>query len=363
MHNFNRPQQGHTQPERYKMSETTTLTIAAVQERVEAIFRRAGLNAVQAGALARVIVAGERDACKSHGIYRIEGALRTVKAGKVKPDATPELLPQEGSAIVKVNAMGGFANPAFELGLPVLAERARTLGLAALVINDCTHFSALWPEAEGLTDMGLAGLVMCPSYATVAPTGGNKPLLGTNPFAFAWPREGRPPYVFDFATSVAARGEIELHRRAGKPLPEGWAIDASGNPTTDPDAALAGAMLPFGGHKGSAIGTMIELLAGIMIGDLTSPEVLDYLGTTTLAPFHGELIIAFSPEAFAAGRPGNPFDRAEVLFDAILGQGARLPSQRRFAARAKSEVDGITLTAAEMEQLERLHTLGLDAVA
>jgi len=342
------------------MSETNTLTIAALFERVEAIFLKAGLNAIQAGALARVIVAGERDACKSHGIYRIEGALRTVKAGKVKPDATPELEAGEGSAIVKVNAKGGFANPAFELGLPVLAERARSLGIAALVINDCTHFSALWPEVEGLTGEGLAGLVMCPSYATVAPTGGNKPLLGTNPFAFGWPRENKPPYVFDFATSVAARGEIELHRRAGKPLPEGWAIDAEGNPTTDPEAALAGAMLPFGGHKGSAIGTMVELLAGIMIGDLTSPEVLDYLGTTTLAPFHGELIVAFSPEKFAAGRPGHPFARAEVLFEAIVGQGARLPSQRRFVARAKSEAEGVVLNTAEIEQLERLLALGLD---
>ena len=157
------------------MTQPSTLTIAALHERVEAIFLKAGLNAVQAGALARVIVAGERDACKSHGIYRIEGALRTVKAGKVKPDAVPVLDRNEGSAIVKVDAKGGFANPAFELGVPALAERARKLGIAALVINDCTHFSALWPEVEAVTNEGLAALVMCPSYATVAPTGGNKP--------------------------------------------------------------------------------------------------------------------------------------------------------------------------------------------
>ncbi|EJC83850.1 malate/lactate dehydrogenase [Rhizobium leguminosarum bv. trifolii WSM2297] len=341
----------------------TTLTIADLHGRVEAIFRKAGLNAVQAGALARVIVAGERDACKSHGIYRIEGALRTVKSGKVKPDVVPELDLNEGSAIVKVNAKGGFANAAFELGVPALAERTRRLGIAALVINDCSHFSALWPEVEAVTREGLAGLVMCPSYATVAPAGGNKPLLGTNPFAFGWPRKDMSPYVFDFATSVAARGEIELHRRAGKQLPEGWAIDADGNPTTDPAAALAGAMLPFGGHKGSAIGTMIELLAGIMIGDFTSPEVLDYLGTTTLAPFHGELIIAMSPQAFAAGRPGDPFARAELLFEAIVGSGARLPSQRRFAARQKSETEGVPLTAAELELLDRLFEKGLEAVS
>jgi delta1-piperideine-2-carboxylate reductase len=102
-------------------------------------------------------------------------------------------------------------------------------------------------------------------------------------------------------------------------------------------------MLPFGGHKGSVIGTMVELLAGIMIGDLTSPEALAHLGTTSLLPLHGELVIAFSPQAFCKGRPGNPLARAELLFDAILGQGARLPSHRRFLARARSESKGIRL--------------------
>ncbi|MGV6873117.1 Ldh family oxidoreductase [Pseudochelatococcus sp. B33] len=341
----------------------TILPVNALLERVEAIFHKAGLNAAQAGAVARVIVAGERDACKSHGIYRIEGCLRTLKAGKVKADAVPRLVREEGSAIVRVDAGGGFANPAFEAGLPELVERTKATGLAALVINDCTHFSALWHEVEALTEQGLAALVMCPSYATVAPAGGNRPLLGTNPLAFGWPRKGQPPYVFDFATSVAARGEIELHRRAGKPIPEGWAIDRDGQPTTDPEAALAGAMLPFGGHKGSAIGTMIELLAGVMIGDLTSPEAFDYLGATTLIPRHGELILAFDPVRFAAGRAGDPFERAEHLFEAILDQGARLPSQRRFVARARSEAEGIHLTAAETAQLDRLLDLGLDAVA
>jgi delta1-piperideine-2-carboxylate reductase len=187
-------------------------------------------------------------------------------------------------------------------------------------------------------------------------------LLGTNPVAFGWPREGQLPYVFDFATSVAARGEIELFRRDGKPLPQGWAIDADGQPTTDPEKGLTGAMLPFGGHKGSAIATMIELLAGIMIGDLTSAESLEVLGTTTLSPSHGELMIAFSPEAFAAGRSGNPLARAEALFEAIVGQGARLPSQRRFLARTKSKSGGISLSYAEMQQLDRFAELGLDSV-
>jgi LDH2 family malate/lactate/ureidoglycolate dehydrogenase len=343
------------------MNDATTLTTEALTDMVEEIFRGAGLAPVQAGALARVIAAGERDGCKSHGVYRVEGCLRTVKAGKVEPRSEPTLR-DDGSGVVRVDARGGFSCSAFELGAPILAERARSLGVAALVINACTHFSALWPEVEAMADRGLAALALCPSYSTVAPAGGTRPLLGTNPIAFGWPRRGRHPYVFDFATSMVARGEIELYRRAGRPIPDGWAIDTDGMPTTDPERALAGAMLPFGAHKGSAIATMVELLGGVMIGDMTSPEALAWLGSTSLAPHHGELILAFSPERFAAGRGGDPLNRAEVLFDAILGQGARLPSQRRYAARDRAAAEGIRLTADEMAELARLRTLGLDAV-
>lgn len=331
-------------------------------QRITAVFRRAGMNAQQSAALARIFAAAERDKDKAHGLYRIEGSLRTLKAGKVNGDAVPKLVGDQG-AIIRIDAGGGFNSAAFEMGLPLLAGRARDLGMAALVINDCTHIAALWPEIEAITDQGLAALAMCPSYATVAPTGGRAPLLGTNPLAFGWPRPGgQPPYVFDFATSMVARGHIELKRIAGEKLPEGWAVDSDGNPTTDPETALAGAMLPFGAHKGSAISTMIELLAGAMIGDLTSAEALDYLGTTRLAPKHGELILALDPAKFAATRNDNPLARAEMLFAAIEGQGARLPSQRRFAARARTQAEGISLTVDEVAQLDRFIEMGLDAV-
>ena len=343
------------------MSDTTVLSIAALTGVIREIFGKAGLGPRQAAAVARTIAAGERDACKSHGVYRIEGCLRTVRAGKVAPKSEP-VLGDDGSAVIRVDAKGGFSPLAFEVGAPVLAERARELGLAALVINGCTHFSALWPEVEVLTAHGLAALAMCPSYTSVAPAGGSRALFGTNPIAFGWPRKDGPPYVFDFATSVVARGEIELHRREGKPLPEGWALDAAGQPTTDPEAALRGALLPCGGHKGSAISTMVELLAGAMIGDLTSPDSFEHLGSMDLLPHHGELILAFDPARFAAGR-SDPLARAEQLFDAIAGQGARLPSQRRFAARARSAAEGVTLTAAEAGMLERLRTHGLDGLS
>ncbi|BCQ60034.1 hypothetical protein PBOI14_17840 [Pseudomonas sp. Boi14] len=123
-------------------------------------------------------------------------------------------------------------------------------------------------------------------------------MFGTNPLAFAWPRPGGQPFVFDFATSAIARGDIELHARQGKPIPEHWAIDADGQPTTDAKAALQGAMQTFGGHKGSALAAMIELLAGALIGDLTSAESMAFDGGVGATPCHGELVLAFDPRVF-----------------------------------------------------------------
>lgn len=344
------------------MAELAPISVETLEKRVRAIFEKAGLTPENASAVANVIVAGERDQCKSHGIYRIEGCLRVIAAGKVSPDSVPAVV-DTGKAVIEVDAFGGFSNPAFEAAKPVLIARAKETGLAALVIRDCLHFSALWHDVEALAEEGLAGLSMCPSYASVAPSGGTEPLLGTNPFAFGWPRPGANPYVFDFATSVAARGEIELHRRAGTPIPEGWAIDSEGNPTTDPDAALAGAMLPFGAHKGSAIATMIELLAGAMLGEFMSQEALDFMGGTHLLPRHGALVLAFDPTVFAARSGRDPLAEGERLLTAIGAQGARLPSQRRFKARVESANEGIRLTAAEVAQLDRFEAMGLAAIA
>ena len=203
------------------MAEPHVLSVDALLQRVETIFERAGVRRESAKAVAGVIVAGERDNCKSHGIYRIEGCLKVLAEGKVEPDAVPQVH-DAGTSVIEVDAGGGFSNPAFHAARGLLAERTRTNGIAALVIRDCLHFSALWHDVEALAEEGLASLSMCPSYSFVAPAGGTEPLLGTNPFAFGWPRPGEDPYVFDFATSVAARGEIELHRRAGTPIPQGW---------------------------------------------------------------------------------------------------------------------------------------------
>lgn len=307
-----------------------------------------GLSRDQAEAVAAVITAGERDACLSHGLYRLAGCVRTIRSAKFVADAEPVVRTDAGP-VVRVDAGRGFSCLAFDRARPSLAAKAREHGLAALAINNCFHFSALWPEVEALAEDGLVAVAMTPSHSWVAPAGGTRPVFGTNPIAFAWPRPGHHPYVFDFATSETARGEIELRRQRGEAIPTGWALDPEGRPTTDPQAALAGAMLTFGGHKGSALATMVELMAGALVGDMMSFESQAFDAGAGVAPCHGELVLAFSPDRFLGPDAGRHLERSEGLFSMITDQGARLPSQRRYAARERAREEGVDILVQQHE--------------
>ncbi|WP_026617594.1 Ldh family oxidoreductase [Ensifer aridi] len=316
------------------MTELVSMSLSEAFDISLAVLEGNGFSRDHAEAIATVICDAQRDECHSHGLYRLLVCVRTMKTGIVDGKAKPEVF-DHAPGIVRVDAKKGYSLLALNAGLSSLMEKARNNGIAAMAIQNCFHFSALWPEVEKLAEAGLAGLAMNPSHSWVAPAGGRAPLLGTNPFAFAWPRPGSEHFVFDFATSAVARGEIELHSRAGTPIPQSVAIDRNGNPTTDPGAALAGAMLPFGGHKGSALSLMIELLAGPLIGDLTSSESKALDGGIDATPMHGELLIAIDPKRFT-DEPVRHSERAEALFNAVVAQGARLPSQRRYEARRRT---------------------------
>ncbi|PSS58588.1 Ldh family oxidoreductase [Pseudomonas sp. BBP2017] len=330
------------------------LTLSEARTLAHSILLHNGFTADHAEAVTDTIVAGERDGCASHGLYRVLGCVSSLKAGKVVADARPEVIDQAPS-IVRVDAAGGFSQLAFQAGLPLLQAKARSNGIAALAINRCVHFSALWVEIEQLAEVGLVALAFTPSHAWVAPAGGHQPVFGTNPIAFGWPRAGKPPYVFDFATSAIARGDIELHRRAGKAIPAGWGVDEHGQPSTDPNVVLdRGAMLTFGGHKGSALAAMVELIAGPLIGDLTSAESLAHANGSKSSPYHGELLVALDPKRFLGDAADKHLARAESVFESIEGQGARLPSQRRYAARARSLEEGVEIPEALYNDLKAL---------
>lgn len=336
------------------MSEMVKLTLDEVHALCLSVLSKSGYGPDHATAIADLLTTCQTDDCQSHGLFRLLMCNDTMQAGKVDGHVKP-VVASSDNAIVRVDAQGGISLLAFDEALPVLIEKTRKHGMAAMAINRCFHFSALWPEVERLSAAGLAAMAMVPSHSWVAPAGGTRGSLGTNPLAFSWPRQGNDPFTFDFATSAFARGEIELYRRAGKPLPDGVAIDKNGNPTNDPQAAMEGAMLTFGGYKGSALSIMIELLAGPLIDDLTSLESLEYDDGVAGAPYHGEIILAFDPDQFSGGRAAQNDARAERLFADITEQGARLPSQRRYAARARNKARGyVEISKALHDDLQAL---------
>ncbi|GLK73510.1 Ldh family oxidoreductase [Ancylobacter dichloromethanicus] len=314
----------------------------------------AGLGAPHAAAIARSITRAQADECHSHGLYRLLGYVDSVRSGKVERQALP-VLTRATPVVLRVDARRGFAPLAIETAVPALIEAAKTYGIAALAIHECYHFSALWADIEPAVEAGLAAWCFTVGQCCVAPSGGSAPLFGTNPIAFGWPGPAGRPFLFDFATSAAARGEVELKRRAGEPLPEGWAIGPDGAPTTDPATALAGALLPFGGHKGSALSLMVELIAGPLIGDVTSRQARALENGDAGPPLGGELFIAIDPAAFGGETLGRRLAEAEELFAQVKAQpGARLPSERRYAARARS-ADGVLVPAGLLAEIHALN--------
>ncbi len=224
--------------------------------------------------------------------------------------------------------------------MPSLLAAVEATGVAVLAMRGSHHFSALWPDLEPLADRGLVSLTTVAGQACVVPPGGRVPVFGTNPFGFATPVAGSSPLVFDFATSTMSNGDTRIAAREGRKVPQGTGIDRDGQPTTDPNAILdGGALLPFGGHKGLAMTLMVELLAAALTGGSFSSEV-DYSthpGAET--PRTGQLLIAIDP---SRGATRVYADRARDLIDAVRRSGAsRLPSDRRYAARAQALEAGI----------------------
>ncbi len=191
------------------------LTLIEARELAESILLHNGFNLAHAQAVAATVIAGERDGCASHGLYRILGCVNSLRAGKVSADAEPQVIDQAPS-IVRVDAGGGFSQLAFQAGLPLLAQKTRANGIAALAINRCVHFSALWVEIEQLTAAGLVALACNPSHAwwrrpeddcrcsapiplpSVGPVRGKIRLCSTSPPA-------RLPVVISNCTGVPAR--------------------------------------------------------------------------------------------------------------------------------------------------------------
>jgi len=311
------------------VTDAVRMTLEQVHELTIAVLLAQGFSSNHSDAIANTVIAAERDECRNHGLFRIPFYVHALRAGQASGNAEPTMT-DLAPGIIKVNAHYGFSPLALDRGHAALAARVKQQGIAALAVNNALNVAALWPEVERLGEEGLVAFAFVASSPYVAPAGGTKPLFGTNPMAFAWPRANRSPLVFDQASSVRARAEIQLRLRDGKTLPDGWALDPEGKPTNDPREALAGAQLPFGGAKGSSIALMVELLAGPLLGELLSG---------------GELVIAIDPvRCVDSGNRAAQLEHGERLFARILEQeGTRLPSDRRYEARIRTLREGITI--------------------
>lgn len=332
------------------MSETN-LSLTDIHDLARQTLQKFGADADNATAVADIITMAERDGCHSHGLMRLAGYVATLKSGKVNGKARPTVKTL-APAVVQIDGHNGLAPLALQTGRDPLIKAAKTCGIAIMPLIRIHHFAALWTEVEPIADAGLVAFA-CTSYKpAVIPAGGTKALYGTNPIAFGWPRKDGPSMVFDQASSVMARGEVMLAAREGHTLPEGVGVDAKGDPTTDPDEILKGALNAFGGYKGSSIAMMVELLAGALIGESFSFEAAERDNGDGGPPQGGEFLMAMDP-TLVRGNDGWA-DHAEDLFDKIQEQdGARLPGTRRHANRTVSG-DGVAVSNLVLEKISTL---------
>lgn len=316
---------------------------------LEKVFQSHGASPSVAAVLAANCAAAQRDGAESHGVFRMAGYLSTIASGWVNPAAEPKV-EDVAPGYVAVDAANGFAQPALAAARPLLVAKAKDAGIAVLAIRNSHHFAALWPDVEPFAEQGLIALSMVNSMTCVVPHGGKRPVFGTNPIAFAAPCSGRGPLVFDMATSALAHGDVQIAAREGHTLPEGAGVDAQGSATNDPHKVLdGGALLPFGGHKGSALSMMVELLAAGLTGGNFSFEFDWSRHPGAQTPWTGQLLIVIDPAKAA----GSQFaERARVLVERMSGAGVnRLAGERRYQNRERALVEGIRLAPERLAAL------------
>jgi LDH2 family malate/lactate/ureidoglycolate dehydrogenase len=307
-----------------------------------------------------MLVRSELRGYKTHGLTRVAAYVERLKAGDMNPRPSMRHRSMAGGIVLDADgAMGLVAGPhAVRLGL----EALRTSATVLVAVQSCGHLGALGIHALLAAEAGAFCLVGQRTPPLLALTGFSRPGIGHNPIAFGCPVSGAPPIVFDIACSVAARGHILLAAREGRPIPDGWALDETGAPTTDPKRALRGALLPMGGHKGIGIAMMVECLAGALAATAESLAVeRNEIREGGAAGRQGAFVWLVRPGAFVAEELFGRY--TEQWTAAYLGAGgadARLPGARGDALERAGRSRGLELPAAIERELGDLGTrLGL----
>lgn len=280
------------------------------------LLESAGMVAVEAATVSDLLVETSLRGVDSHGVIRYPMYARRCRAGGIVSPAPLQWVRDDGATSL-LDAGSGAGHVAAMVATDRVIERASSHGIAAVGVKMSNHIGALASYVDRIAAAGLAGIVTTNASPQIAPTGGTEGLLGNNPLAIGVPSPDGP-IIMDMANSVAARGKIRLHKAAGTPVPAGWARNVDGEPTTDPDEAMAGLLEPIAGHKGYALVFMLDVLAGIMTGSRSGPEV------TELTPYEkptgaGHLFLAIRVENFTDRADYD--GRVATLTDRIHGVG------------------------------------------
>jgi len=334
------------------MAQTETLTLGEIETLAFHALTRAGANAEAATALARATAETEADGVASHGLAYIPIYCEHLRCGKVDGNARP-VITQPKPGLVLADAATGFAHGAIAAGFAALIPGARDQGIAALAVRNSYNCGVLGIHTLTLARAGFLALGFTNAPASIAPSGGMRPVVGTNPISLAAPDgAGGAALLIDQSASTIAKSEIMKHAREGRPIPEGWGLDADGNPTTDPEVALKGSMAPSGGYKGVGLALLVETMAAAMAGASLGMDASPFSGTAGGPPRTGQFFIAID----AATSSGGAFAaRITRLTDEIRAQeGARLPGDGRAAARARAARDGVAVNQATLEKIRAI---------
>lgn len=254
-------------------SEYQLSTEPKLKEFVAAVLERVGVEPAHAAVVGDVLLAADLRGIESHGVARLESYyVSRIRHGKLK--ARPEYrVVRETPTSVVYDADNGLGHPVGKLAMQRVIEKAREHGAAFGAVRNSNHYGIAGYYAMMALEHDMVGMASTNSVRYGAPTFGKDVLLGTNPLAYAIPTEREPAFVLDFATTTVPKGKLEVYKRKGLPLKDGWAIDSSGAMTTDPDEALRGALLPLGGygtdhggHKGYGLGLLVDILCGVLSG-------------------------------------------------------------------------------------------------
>ncbi|MBP1849252.1 Ldh family oxidoreductase [Rhizobium halophytocola] len=324
------------------------LSVSEAENLVAANLVKNKVSEANARSVAIALVSAEAAGQGGHGLRRVPAYAGQALAGKVNGFAMP-VAASTAEAVIRIDAGFGFAYPALDLAVETLSSIARGTGIAMAAISRSHHAGVMGLTVERFAERGLVALMVANAPAAMAPWGGKKPVFGTNPIAFAAPLPDADPIVIDLAMSKVARGKVMAARQKDQPIPEGWALDRDGRPTTDASAAMDGTMVPLGDAKGAALALMVEILAAGLTGANYAFQATSLFDDKGPPPALGQTIIAINPQA-SGGK--ETLNRLALLAQTITSDpGARLPGRRGQNARRDALENGLYIEEDVMQLL------------